>query len=184
MRITRWLVTALFAIPLAVVGFLVGQWAWYRLADGVFVQWQTLGAPPEKALKIIDIGNEFGTQDISVETDDGKVYRFQPSTWQVTDKPPTARSFPQTCLDPGSKLPPPPGNVISCAEVSAFEWIIDRTRFVLLDNGTVWRIHHRVGIEALLIPICIGPLSGVCIGVLSAKFILQKNRKKVIQAVA
>jgi len=179
MRITRWIVTALFIIPLAISGFFIGLWLWYRMSEGALVQWQTLGSPPEKAIRIIDIGNEFGTQDISIETDSGKVYRFKQSTWQATEKPPTARNFPQTCYATAPKLPSPPGNVISCAEISAFEWITDRTRFVLLDNGTVWRVHHQVGIEALLIPICIGPLIGALIGVLITRFVLRKNQRKV-----
>jgi hypothetical protein len=140
--------------------------------DGAFTRWQALGSPPKEGAKLLGIDVLFGGETaIIVETISGQVYRCCTSAdhqWEEIE----ARSIYQSELDCSAPLPPraprPPGPIVACVEIVAFEYVTARTRFALLADGTVWTWYQHVGFDTSLYIVGGGMLGGGLLGLLAS----------------
>ena len=170
----------LTVIAFTVLGFVVGlviqSPILEALSNGVFTQWRTLGSPSERITNLLGIG-QYGAEDVVyVKTATDDVFRCCPQKigeWEKTE--PTEYMYGQTCGSLPPRAAPPPRLVRACVEVSAFEWVTDRTQFALLDDGTVWIWHQYVGLDTFLNIVCISSLIG---GVLGLLFVWRNERRK------
>jgi hypothetical protein len=163
-------------LPLVVLtsffGFVVGAALSSPLtemwANGALTRWQPLGLPPGKAIDILDFSYNTpqGTYDVYVATETGDVYvccRQSQPQWKWTSQP--QAPFVVECgtlnLLPGTL---PTGSIVDCAEppgpMESLSY--QRTIFIVLDNGTVWRWHNFVPLAGLMpvILTCLSMLMG------------------------
>jgi hypothetical protein len=174
-------VIRLIVIVTAIVGFLVARWTVQKFMAGAFVQWQSLGAPPERAVKILRVEPLFPGDrgDISVETIAGQIYhccRGSNIHWESQESESPYREVCGTY----SPQPPlePPGQPIDCAETPEIEWNLNRTTYVVLDDGTVWRWHHAVDFSTSLLLNLGGPCGGAVLGGVVSVLILRLTWRK------
>jgi hypothetical protein len=142
------LLTVALYIVLVILGTVLIFFGVFR---NPFVWWQSMGSPPDKPTSIVgivisDYRNRIA--DLYVETATGKIYYCcsQGSDWHLAEQPPNAPE--------GYFLEPKPpywpdrfyelgylrGRVTSYKEmIWNWEWLYDATRYVLLENGTVWQ---------------------------------------------
>jgi hypothetical protein len=138
--------------------------------DGAFTRWQALGSPPQAVAKLQGIDVLYGGEiAVIVETVSGQSYRCCTSAhhqWEEIE----SRSIYQSELDCAAPLPPrapnPPGPIVACIEIVAFEWVTARTRFALLADGTVWTWYQHVDFMTSLYIVGCGLLGGCLVGLL------------------
>jgi hypothetical protein len=97
---------------------------------------------------------------------------------RVAGSPPSEFVYSDPCQDLPSQAIAPPQPVVECVEVSTHEWLTDRTQFALLDDGSVWTWHHRVGIAPGLNLACQSVIAGGLLGtgIVGAMWITRRNR--------
>lgn len=165
-----WLATGLILISLTCLG-LVGGFAYYWAESTDFWQrWQALGAPPEKVVGFV-------TGDINViyvSTASGGIYGCEheisvnDSCWQAAQEP--LRVDPDVQFDNSvfrGVLKPPRGVIVD--ELVATLWYADaafETRYILLEDGTVWKWENDKGLGGLFACI-VGPLVGIILGIVA-----------------
>ena len=142
---------------------------------GDLSRWQLLGRPPEGGVEII--AGDTGV--VYVRSEVGKVYGCEHSKsvadncWHETQEPYDVD--PKATYDSRlyqGDVEPPPGRVVDTLEVTvwqaedAFE-----TRYILLEDGMVWKREYDVGAYYSLSILILGPVAGLVIGIV-AVFIL------------
>lgn len=161
------LATGVILVSFTCLGFVGGgAYYWADITDA-WQRWQALGAPPEKAVGFV-------TGDINViyvSTVAGGIYGCEheisvnDSCWQVAQEP--LRVDPETLFDKSvflGTLKPPHGVIVD--ELVATIWYADaafETRYILLEDGTVWKWENDRGLGGILACI-IGPMAGAILG--------------------
>jgi len=179
-RIKKIIKVVLIVISFTIGGFLVGLFVQSpiveTISNGTFTRWHTLGAPPEKITRLLDI-EQYGAQGvIYAETETNQVFCCCPQAigeWEETKAPEYLHG--QTCGSLPPKSSPHPQSVKACFEEAAFEWVTDRYQYALVEDGTVWLWHHYIGLDTIIKIVFISSLIG---GVLGVLFVWQNERKK------
>jgi len=148
-----------------------GGYLWAR-GQAAFSRWQSLGAPPEHAADIL-AGD---TSVVYVAAGAGKVYACA----HHGKKPPaygwSEAAYPLE-VDPEIKTDqrlfdkdpkPPPGVVVDSLIVTRwFAEAAEETRYLLMQDGSVWMWRYDVGSYLALFMWIAGPLAGLALGVLA-----------------
>jgi len=151
---------------------LVGNVAYFRYQKaGAFSHWQSLGAPPYSGVDIVtgDIGVVY------VRTAAGNIYgcmhkrkRVADNCWYEAQEPLSVdrkATFDNRLYQ--NEVEPPPGSVADMLDVTvwhaedAFE-----TRYILLEDGTVWKWEYDMGAYFSLFILILGPLAGLALGIM------------------
>jgi hypothetical protein len=152
---------------------LMGAGAYIRARRaGAFSRWRSLGQPPGTGVDIVT-----GDADVVyVRTATGLVYRCDhgetraaEDCWDYAQEPLTVHSKARlgTSVYQG-ELEPPPGTVVDTLHVTI--WYAEdafETRYVLLEEGTVWMWQYDVGAYWTLSILLIGPAVGAAIGIVA-----------------
>lgn len=166
------LATGVILISLSCLGAMGGMAYYWAENAGITSTWQALGAPTEKGVDLVT-----GDLDlIYVRSANDRLYgcehggiRDPDSCWAEASEP--LAVDPQVEFDnplfQGS-LAPPRGTVVDELDVTL--WYADsafETRYVLLEDGTVWKWEYDKGSGSLFACI-LGPLVGAAAGLLVA----------------
>jgi hypothetical protein len=149
-----------------VLGLVLSHPIAQRQRDGAFTDWESYGAPPEPARRIL--GHESGERAkilVRVEADSGQEYHCcnqGPGEWQAAA--PSDLVYDNSCLELPPQAPAPPGPVVECVEVGAYEWGTFRTQFALLADGTIWTWEIGVGIAPEVYFIFWSTIAGLLLG--------------------
>jgi len=164
------LATGLILISFTCLGLVGGGVYYLAKTTGALQRWQALGTPPDKAVGFV-------TGDISVifvSTAAGDIYGCKhektgdASCWHAAQEP--LRVDPETQFDnpiPRSEFKPPRGAIAD--ELVATIWYADavfETRYVLLEDGTVWKWENERGLGGILACI-LGPIAGAILGIVT-----------------
>jgi hypothetical protein len=143
---------------------------------GAFSSWRSLGAPPSAAVELVT-----GDPDvIYVRTGSGDVYECRHrgtdvarDCWEKAQEPfsvdPDVR-FEQRVY--GGEVQPPAGSVLDRLYTS--RWYAEdafETRYVLLDDGSVWKWEYDVGGNWSLLILVAGLLAGLGLAAAAAAVI-------------
>lgn len=164
------LATGVILILLPCLG-LMGSLAYLRARQaGAFSRWRSLGAAPGHAAEILS-----GDADVVyVRTTAGNIYRcthwakpVAGDCWQDAQGP--LYINPDATFDQGlfrGEPNPPPGTVLDSLHVTV--WYAENayeTRYVLLEDGTVWTWEYDTGGYWLLFIIMLGPAAGLALAI-------------------
>jgi hypothetical protein len=144
-------------------------------------QWQMMPAPPEPAVRIIELGG-YGKQphSITIEAASGKQYDCcgpWPSTWNSVEFRKTR--YGKECNKSDSTLYNQlSGKIVDCAFITQFEWVTEQYYAALLEDGTLWRWRYYYGLETVMNAVLWGITVGLGVWIL---FIIYKiiNNKRV-----
>lgn len=176
MRIIKSLAVLLIFV---VVGCLGGYLVASTGQSSSNTRWQRLSDPPEKAVRIVEIGN-YGSEahSITVATADGTQYDCcgpWPADWSRVAYP--KERYGPTCEQVTSTLIQElPGKPVDCTFVSQFEWVSEQYLAAVLEDGSVWRWHYRFGLDTLFVGAELGGLIGLATGIIAAIFIYRKPK--------
>lgn len=164
------LATGVILVLLPCLG-LVGSVVYLRARQaGAFSRWRSLGALPDNGIDIVtgDVGVVY------VVTAAGSIYgcrhrgtRVADDCWYETQEPLSVDQkarFDKSLYQ--REVEPPVGTVVDTLEVTvwqaedAFE-----VRYILLEDGTVWKWEYDVGSYLSLFIIILGPIAGVALGI-------------------
>jgi hypothetical protein len=131
---------------------------------GSFVQWESLGKPSSKAVKVVALDY--------VKTESGEIYQYVHefgcgnSCWVISDNPPSDSEY-WLPLDDCGNVPPLDNYVDSKAVCEHWGPGISLTIYAIDNNGFVYSWNHRLGegdsLFHFLSPY-IGAISGFIIG--------------------
>ncbi|MCP4595270.1 hypothetical protein [Neptuniibacter sp.] len=158
---------SIILIPILITGLglysgnYLGGTIYEFLNSGAFAKWQSLGAPSERSVKIAAAS----TWSITVETTDDQVFTSQSDSWEwrLTDEYLSMERSPP-CYYP--QTPAPPGEVIDSVEISLCDRGNETVKYVLLQDGSVWRWEHSAYWGYTLGASILGTLSGAGMGLL------------------
>ena len=113
-----------------------------------FALWQSMGSPPQKAIKFLEIrviDKSSHAVDVYVETASQKVYCYcdKSKKWEETHLP--ENNYFKDYYALGNLYQPPKFNNLSGKVIDAAsifwvrEWLYVSTTFVILDDGSVWQ---------------------------------------------
>jgi len=156
---------------------LLGGGIYLRMRQaGAFSHWRSLGAPPDVAVKLVT-GD---TDVVYVRTVRDDVYECRHrgtaaarDCWQRAQEPVTVDPevhFDQPVYE--AEVQPPAGKVVD--RLYTARWYAEdafETRYVLLDDGSVWKWEYDVGGNWSLLIFVVGLLSGVALAVGTAAVI-------------
>ena len=167
----RWLLaTGALLVLLPCLGLMgsVG-YIWARQA-GALSHWRSLGVPPDRGVDIVT-GD---TDVVYVRTAAGSIYGCRhrgtgaaDNCWYKAQEPLSVD--PEATFDKRlyqSEVEPPPGTVADRLEVTI--WLAEdafETRYVLLEDGTVWKWEYDVGSYWNLLILIIGPAAGLALAI-------------------
>ena len=192
MNKTRWrIATIINTLVFAALACAAYIWFIKNVDTKTYVRWRTLGTPPEMPTRIVGLGSEFGTKDVYVETATGTIFhccKVLPGFWDRIDNAqnllPAPHYYPcnETFGYHYSKYPSPPGEVVDCAEESSFEWVTNDTFFVLLADGSVWRLHYQYDLGMFVTFVCGRSIVGMVIGYILSILVKRTVERRVSQA--
>jgi hypothetical protein len=167
-------VGALILLPLA--GALIAFALGYTYLEGRFVIWQSLGKPPEKAVKLVAIA-----RGLWVETESGRVYHYD-GTASCGDRCWVASDYP-------APDPPPYFTIDRCGWAPSFTQAIDTKAicepwgpgsylyvYAIRKDGNVFMWEHGIGEENSL-EFVLSPCMGGATGLLAAISVILANRQ-------
>lgn len=131
-------------------------------------QWQVMSAPPEPAVRIIELGG-YGKQphSITIEAASGKQYDCcgpWPSTWNALEYKKTR--YGGECNKPESTLYNQlPGKIVDCAYIMQFEWATEHYYAAILEDGTIWRWQYYYGLDTVMNAVLWGIVVGLGVGI-------------------
>jgi hypothetical protein len=131
MIMSSWLIRIVLIILVLVLGYFLGGWYAQLKIDGKFEEWQYLGTPPEKVVKI----SAHNGLVPFVETSDGTAFRrYYPCTPPLDESSPeddcwvrlpltTLRVVESSSCHPDYefKVPQPPGEILDMIEIQKCE---------------------------------------------------------------
>jgi hypothetical protein len=165
MTFIKYLVVLILCV---MVGSLGGYFISSPAPDIRTVHWERLPDPPEKAVRIIELG-AFGVEanSITVGTVSGTQYDCcspWPANWnRVTNN---KERYGPTCEQIGSSLLNElPDKPVDCAFESQFEWATEQYFAAVLPDGSVWRWHYYHGLSTILGGLTVGAAAGFLIGI-------------------
>ena len=164
------LVTGMVLITLPCLG-LMGSLAYLKFRQaGVLSRWQSLGTPPDGGVEIVT-GD---TGVVYVRTDKGEIYGCEhldrdkaDDCWHIAQKPLSVDSrarFDERLYQ--GEVEPPPGTVVDSLEVTV--WFAEdafETRYILLEDGIVWKWEYDAGAYFSIFVILVGPAAGLITGI-------------------
>lgn len=155
----------IFGIMGCIVGFLVTG----ALTHGLFVQWHSLGTPPEKAYRIV--AADFGT--VYVVSDKGSLFKFEVQNDIWSGQPPNGSWAPATdsqideysrCKYIAPYAPPTPTKTIDYIQFGFCPEPLIDVRYAVLSDGSVLRLSTPNGLSVLSNAVPIGIIVGVVVG--------------------
>ena len=169
-RVRLLLATGAILILLPCLG-LVGSSVFLRARQaGALSRWRSLGAPPGSGVDIVT-GD---THVVYVRASTGSVYacehratREAQDCWDTAQEP--LRIDPKAKFDKSlyeGEVELPAETVVDSLNVAV--WYAEdafETRYVLLDDGTVWKWDYDVGAYWSLLILILGPLGGLLLGI-------------------
>lgn len=161
------------------VGAVLGLFLSYALTNGAFTSWESLGAPPEKATRIL--GGDLDT--VFVQTKDGAVFgcfqfQQQGDCWIESEWPRELVKASANCGSSYWRVSSPPGEVIDKLELRyCGVEISSEVSYVLLKNGSIWERRHGSIAYASLFFLCGGTVAGLFVGALGGMFIASRSSK-------
>ena len=169
-RLLRLLATLVILAVLPCLG-LVGSSVYLRARQaGALSRWRSLGAPPGGGVDIVT-GD---TNVVYVRASTGSVYscehratRGAQDCWDTAQEP--LRIDPKAKFDKSlyeGEVELPAETVVDSLDVAV--WYAEdafETRYVLLDDGTVWKWDYDVGAYWSLLILILGPLAGLVLGI-------------------
>ena len=172
---------------------LLGSGAYLRARQtGAFSRWQSLGAPPGRAVNIVT-----GDRDVVyVRTAAGVIYgcthaeAYEPvNCWGVAQEPLLVDRKARfgVRLYTG-EVKPPAGTLVDTLHVTV--WYAEdafETRYALLQDGTVWMWEYDRGAYWTLLILIVGPLAGLAVGIAASVLLwvaagLRSSRQRRHQA--
>jgi hypothetical protein len=159
-----------------VAGFMVGSVP----TNPAAVRWQPLPDPPEKPVKIVEIGG-YGKDPHSlyINAASGKQYECC-APWPFVWKEVAAKRYGQTVSCPQPQTKPfdeLPGVAIDCAYAMQWEWATERHYVALLEDGSLWRWRYYQGMSNMFDSVAWGSGVGVVSGIIIA-IIVTRRRKE------
>ena len=169
---------------LGVMGCILGFLVTGAVVRGLFVQWHSLGIPPEKAKKIVAADYV----EVFVATENGSLFRFKAQNWIWSGAAPIGSWIPATnpqveeveefkkCNNIAPFAPPIPANIIDFVQFGYCPEPIIDVRYAVLDDGSVmrWSTPDGIGVAIVAIPIGIG--AGIVVGLLLAIIVWRRTR--------
>ena len=167
--ISRILISLLFGA----VGFFVAWLVMRGIENGIFARWQSLGIAPDGARRFVSyqIGSGRDTDNLYVETLSRRIFLYYSDSknWQETTNIPADLGMAQECdlsyvrmQRLVSRLSQP---VEGCIERTwSWEWASDRDIFVILADGSVWKLRDYTSLGTGLSITCGLPILAVIIG--------------------
>jgi hypothetical protein len=166
------LVSFLKIFVLIVITTLGGCVAGYALGslgkDPADVRWEQIPDPPEKPVRIIQIGG-YGrdAKSLFIDAVSGRQYEccgLWPMAWKeaVSKRTRVGDACPSLQESPLDQVP---GKVVDCAYVMQWEWATEKHYVVLLEDGSLWRWRFYKGMDVLFRSIVWGALVGFVVGI-------------------
>ena len=180
-RNMKTMLSILKILLLIVITTLGGCVAGYALGSGesnpANVQWQKVPDPPEKPVKILQIGG-YGrdAKSLFIEAASGRHYEccgLWPIVWKETVSKMT-RTGDSCPASQDSPLHQVPGEMVDCAYVMQWEWATEEDYVVLLDDGNLWRWRYYEGLTGMFRSMAWGTVAGFVIGIV----IVFNNRRR------
>ncbi|MBN1315787.1 MAG: hypothetical protein JXA42_09975 [Anaerolineales bacterium] len=168
----------LTVIAFTILGLILENGFFYLSETGIFVRWKSLGIPPDGGMEILGSGGI----DVYIKTTTGKVYVCsmpkRRNCWEETEWPPKVMQWSEPVEDDIFWVSRPPDNVIDSIAVGDFAFDhIGEAKYVLLQNGSVWRWYH-VKSELPFMPSCntgMGMSAGFLFGIM---YVMNSKDKK------
>lgn len=167
MRSTSRVILIAVALPLTacILGYVTGV-----AVQSAPVQWISLGAPPERAVRLLGARQSGFTYSLFVESASGEAYvSSQPRPGAWTTASPQASYHSRACgaVQPPFQIPTPPVDVAACTEFDpGFEATsFEVRRYVLAPDGSVWTWHRE---QRIISEGAIGAAMGFVAGLLAA----------------
>ncbi len=138
------IVALLIPIASAVAGG-YGTWAFFNTLYPEATEWQPLGSPPAKAIKILSM-RDYG-YDLVVQTNDGGRYKSicwprKPASeldcWRKVELSEELPPLKDTTETPHFAAPNPPGRTIDSVIIDLDGEIPEQTNYAILEDGSVW----------------------------------------------
>jgi hypothetical protein len=131
-------------------------------------QWQLMPAPPEPAVRIIELGGSGRkSHSITIETASGNQYDCcgpWPTTWNAVEIKKTR--YGSECNKPESTLYNQlSGKIVDCAYITQFEWATEHYYAALLEDGMLWRWQYYYGLDTVLNGVVWGIVIGLGMGI-------------------
>jgi hypothetical protein len=179
--------TCLIILVIVLLGTLGGCAAGYAIGsapeDPSNVQWQRLPDPPERPIRIVEIGG-YGTDahSLYIAAASGKQYECCGSLlarWKEVG----VRNIPDNtgCIQPGNEAQTSlfdqlPGEVVDCAFVMQWEWTTEQHYVALLEDGSLWRWRFHRGMDTLFNSLVWGSLIGLVCGIAIAVYVTWRGK--------
>jgi hypothetical protein len=166
------------------VGGLVGGSVSRVLNDPIWISWKSLGIPPEKPIKITD-GDIWG---VVILSSSGKLFEFTPtemewrtglvSGYWVSSSSPKLKGKDSQCTVRPMNYRKPPGKVTDFYETRWCYEIVVSTKYVILEDGSVWRWNTRDGRPIVFYCVAVGLGLGFLTGpTIVALYFVRRNLK-------
>jgi len=133
-------------------------------------RWKQIGPVPEGAREIVEASYE----SVTVRAPSGKYYAYRQheaaedgTHWHRIDTPPSPTDDYHYDTDPFEETITPPGEVIAQFDVTyrPIPESTTHTRWVILDDGILWRWQHVNDMYSTLMKLLIGPICGLGLAV-------------------
>jgi hypothetical protein len=156
-------------LALTLGGVLLGFQAGSGSGNASAVRWEQIPEPPEKAVRIIEIGGQVDNQPgLRVESASGKQYerggsllaQWQESAFHKTSQRPECADIQSTLFDQLQ------GKIADCAFISQFEWTTEQYYVALMEDGSLWRWYYHRGLDTGFNSAVCGGAAGLAGGVL------------------
>jgi alpha-tubulin suppressor-like RCC1 family protein len=116
------------------MGWLAGEWLARAEEKGMFVQWELIDTPPEKATKIVAAE----TIDIYVSTSEGNVYQCGYHTTECRETSKPIQLIERPCGEVLYQPPYMPDEVVASTEATDCRMFRTQTNYVIRKDGSVW----------------------------------------------
>jgi hypothetical protein len=178
-----WLATVGLLVLLPCLGLAVSAAHLKARQAGILSRWQPLGAVPAGGVDIV--AGDLNV--VYVRTAAGKIYgcrhsgrRPDPNCWMEAQEPLNVERHAASGRQLYTRqVKPPQGTVVDTLVVTAwYGGDAFEARYVLLQDGTVWKWKYDVGAIWTLSILILGPLVGFVLGVVAAVVLWVRARRR------
>ena len=169
----RWVTVIVFLAFTTMVGCFVGlsNSSSSFLYSSASVRWESLGSPPEKAIKILDADIDY----VTVESVSGKIFNCDISPkrqcWVAANQFSSHGRNNGPCFTE-TPIPDPQGKIVDRAEAWMCEAeLVQKVRYSLSEDGTIWMWRYAPGsifpgLDSIIPSSTIGFFAGVIVVIL------------------
>ena len=168
------LLTILLALALPILGVALGFQFSVAWNTGSLARWERLPEPPARVEKFVG----GSTSQVFIQAADGQIYACTLAggeCWAPADAPPDYPSIDAACAEYPIRydLSAPPGKVMDVLETQWCHFEAgEQTNYALLEDGSLWRWHHRDANFLNLARAGVSALGGCVAGLLFGAIIL------------